>query len=336
MWASLDSLHQMGLNYQSKPLLSSMQADDAPSASPWIAPPSCLHLINAGPAGPVCTPALLKRIAPKAFYTSSFAVPQNTKEGSRPLPLRNQCNLSDPTSTSPAVSPIDPPKAIVDPSLLESLDSPPATPTPTTPTTTPTEAPTLATAVVDSSVLELSSVTIPDHAFVGLLNSADVEDDDDSITAGHADDMTVPTTNVPLHLTAAYDNHDYDSPRAQIDSGAKSSVTDKLWLLHFVEWFSPSNPSPVKMYGATNRNILITPLARGILRIPALTARGYADITCYYSPKFSSTLLSEADLLLSTGDANDHSGQTTSKTYAPDLAAINAAIERREFELEKY
>ena len=153
---------------------------------------------------------------------------------------------------------------------------------------------------------------------MGLLYSNDitelVEDLHDQPSA--ASDDTQPTQNISLSMTSL-DNlaQDYDSPRAQIDLGAKATVTNAMSLLWDIQHLTNEFPSPVKMYGATNKNLLITPTAVGKLRIPAMTQEGYIDVRCYYSSHFSSTLLSEADLLHATGKPNDYSGQTTDKFF---------------------
>ena len=127
-----------------------------------------------------------------------------------------------------------------------------------------------------------------------------------------------------------------DSPRAQIDSGARVTVTNLLFILRDVKWFTNEYPSPVKMYGATNRKLLITPSAVGHLRIPALTLNGYIDVKCYYSPHFSSTLLSESDLVAATGCPKVYSGQSTDKFFEWDHDAIDRDIANGIISLEKH
>ena len=90
------------------------------------------------------------------------------------------------------------------------------------------------------------------------------------------------------------------------------------------------------MYGATNKSLLITPSAVGLLRIPALTPAGYVDVKCYYSPHFSTTLLSESDLVAATGCPKAYSGQSTNKFFDFDHDAINRDIAKGVISLEKH
>lgn len=49
------------------------------------------------------------------------------------------------------------------------------------------------------------------------------------------------------------------------------------------------------MRGATSGNIIV-PSAQGLLRVQANTRDGFVDVLCFYSPHFTSTLLSERDV----------------------------------------
>ena len=114
----------------------------------------------------------------------------------------------------------------------------------------------------------LQSVNHPDHAFVGLLHSDDITELPEYIQdqPSTASDDTEPTQNISISSTSQHtEDLDYESPRAQIDSGAKATVTNALSLLWDVQQFTDEYPSPVKMYGATNKNLLITPTSVGKL-----------------------------------------------------------------------
>ena len=58
------------------------------------------------------------------------------------------------------------------------------------------------------------------------------------------------------------------------------------------------------MKGATSDNIII-PEAQGYLQVPTITKGVTIDVLCYYSPEFTSTLLSNNDVLLT----NKYSGE---------------------------
>ena len=83
----------------------------------------------------------------------------------------------------------------------------------------------------------IQSVSLPPRGLSGLFGSSDVDYSMDSDTESTADDSvsvssdaTTPTTNTTATPPVS-DPHDLDSPRAQIDSGAKVTVTNILLLL---------------------------------------------------------------------------------------------------------
>ena len=106
----------------------------------------------------------------------------------------------------------------------------------------------------------------------------------------------------------------YGEPRAQMDNGAKCSVTNLISILRDVRWFDKKHPAPVKMKGATSKAIIV-PEAEGKLRVQANVLQGYIDVHVYYSPSFTSTLLSDRDILFATPFRNDYSGQVMSKYF---------------------
>jgi hypothetical protein len=71
----------------------------------------------------------------------------------------------------------------------------------------------------------------------------------------------------------------YDEVCAQIDGGAKVSVTNLLTLLHKVKFYSKKFKCKIRMHGVTSKDI-IQPLPEGYLRVLALTTEGYVDILC--------------------------------------------------------
>jgi hypothetical protein len=78
----------------------------------------------------------------------------------------------------------------------------------------------------------------------------------------------------------------YDVARAQIDGGAKVSVTNLLTLLHKVKFYSKKFKCKIRIHGATSKDI-IQPLAEGYFCVPALTTEGYVDVLCYFPPHFT-------------------------------------------------
>ena len=72
------------------------------------------------------------------------------------------------------------------------------------------------------------------------------------------------------------------------------------------------NLAPVHMKGAKS-GTLIVHAAKGWLRVQANTRDCYLDVMCYYFPHFTSTLLSDRDVLLFNPCAKEYSGQVMSK-----------------------
>ena len=102
------------------------------------------------------------------------------------------------------------------------------------------------------------------------------------------DDATIGKENLS-HNTADQMRF-YDDPRAQMDGGARCSVTNLIDILHDVEFYDEKFKAPIKMKGATSEEIIV-PEAEGKLRIQADVPAGYIDVCCYYSPSFTGTLL---------------------------------------------
>ena len=91
----------------------------------------------------------------------------------------------------------------------------------------------------------------------------------------------------------------YGTSRAQMDNSARCSVTNLVSILQNVRWFDKKHSAPVKMKAATS-NTVIVPEAEGKLRVQANVRQGYVDVHVYYSPFFTSTLLSDRDVLRAT------------------------------------
>ena len=106
----------------------------------------------------------------------------------------------------------------------------------------------------------------------------------------------------------------YDLPRAQMDGGAKYTITNNINLLKNVKWYSRWFLPRVKMQGATSKTIIV-PEAQGYLEVPTITPGVTIDVLCYYSPDFTSTLLSDNDVLKANKHAKQFSGQSMLKFF---------------------
>ena len=89
-----------------------------------------------------------------------------------------------------------------------------------------------------------------------------------------------------------------------------------------MKWFKGKNKAPVRMRGASSGNIIV-PSAQGKLRVQARTKQEFIDVLCYYSPHFTSTLLSDRDVLRSSQFAKEYSGQAMIKYFELDDEKIN-------------
>ena len=117
----------------------------------------------------------------------------------------------------------------------------------------------------------------------------------------------------------------YDDPRAQMDNGAKCSVTNIVDILRDVKWYNKKFKPPVHMKGATSGNIIV-PAAEGLLRVQANTKLGHLDVLYFYSPHFTSTLLSDRDILRSCPYCKQFSGQMMNKYFELDNKKVDQAL----------
>ena len=71
------------------------------------------------------------------------------------------------------------------------------------------------------------------------------------------------------------------------------------------------------MKRATSNSIII-PEAEGYLQVPTIQEGKCMDVRCYYSPEFTSTLLSENYVLCLSKFAKEYSGQSMLKFFEPE------------------
>lgn len=151
--------------------------------------------------------------------------------------------------------------------------------------------------------INLSAVELPDEFISGGLADADVYKNDEDKEAEEQflneqceevilpDDETVKVNNVSEKEVLQF----FQTPRTQIDGGAKSSVTNLLEVLHDVKWFDNKFKCRVYMRGTTSKKLII-PKAIGKLQVYLNIRSGFLDCDCYYSLDFTSTLFSGADV----------------------------------------
>ena len=99
-----------------------------------------------------------------------------------------------------------------------------------------------------------------------------------------------------------------------MDGGAKCTVTNKIVLLHDIRFYNKFFPPKVKMKGATSENVIV-PVAEGFLKVPTIHEGVFMKIKCYYSQEFTSTLLSDNDIVESLAMRKDYCGQSMIKFF---------------------
>ena len=111
--------------------------------------------------------------------------------------------------------------------------------------------------------VDISSVSLQHCYLMEGISSTDIfqeEDFDPSIETCSVDDETIQISNVSINNVDT--TRFYDDPRAQMDGGAKCSVTNILEILRNVTWFdNKKNRAPVHMKGSTS-GTLIVPAAK--------------------------------------------------------------------------
>ena len=132
-----------------------------------------------------------------------------------------------------------------------------------------------------------------------------------------------------LDTTLFYD----DSPRAQMDGGAGVSVTNLVSILHNVRYFDAKFKSRVRMHGDTSKKI-ITPRAVVFMRVRALVKQGYLDVKCYYSPHFSTTLLSQVSVIKATGQPKQYISQGIQLFFAPNEDVLDRDLKSNSVNLD--
>ena len=151
-----------------------------------------------------------------------------------------------------------------------------------------------------------------------------------------SDDIDVPGYNSPTKVnlldTGAMHNYwwqdpdvitvnvveiDKDDPTVvcgQFDSGADATVANLLIYLHDYKQYNTKFKCPVKLTGAIGTKD-IHPLGEGFLHLPASTPSGFLTVCYFYSPQFSSTLVSPWDILNTFKDWRTEFNGQDIKTY---------------------
>ena len=105
-----------------------------------------------------------------------------------------------------------------------------------------------------------------------------------------------------------------DGPRGQLDTGAKVSCTNSKYILHQYHPFTAQRKSPIRLTAAIDGETLyIVPEGHGKIKVPAPNNKGFILVDCYYSPRLSSTLVSENSFYQER--ISNYSGQSITKYF---------------------
>ena len=179
----------------------------------------------------------------------------------------------------------------------------------------------------------LCSVLIPDYCLSTGISTADVFGDNPADMDCSPDDDTITTGNILSKINCPDHVVFYDEPRAQMDGGAKTTVTNMLALLHDVRFFNNKFRCRMRMHGATSKDV-ITPQALGYLRVRSLTRDGFINVLCYYSPRFTTTLLSQVSVIEATGVPRQYKSQDMRLFFAPDEEVLDRDLLSNKVNLE--
>ena len=133
------------------------------------------------------------------------------------------------------------------------------------------------------------SATATNQPYIAAANTPTEERDTNRMKGAEANrQKLIDTDNIP-----------YDQQRTKFNSGTKVTDTNALYLLRDVKYFNAPRPCQISM-NETNYKKPTCHNAIGSVRIPAHNKQGFIDIDCYYSSGFSSTILSDRDVLHSS------------------------------------
>ena len=132
-----------------------------------------------------------------------------------------------------------------------------------------------------------------------------------------------------LKSTSSFDSasYSYDDIRAQLDTGAKVTCTNVLHILHNFKYYDSTFPSSFRLTVAIDKSFAVLRLGEGYLNITAINRQGFIAGKCLYSPHLTSSLLSENDIILTSGDSEkDFSDQIIDKTFTESRSTGNFTL----------
>ena len=115
--------------------------------------------------------------------------------------------------------------------------------------------------------MNLSSIMILNEFFYGSKSNADIFHEEDTNDFVPIETCLVDDDTIAVH-NLSHRNFDkirfYDDPRARINNGAKCFVIKLVEILRRVRWYDDKFKPPIKMKGATSKEIIV-PEAEGML-----------------------------------------------------------------------
>ena len=106
----------------------------------------------------------------------------------------------------------------------------------------------------------------------------------------------------------------YDGIRAQMDGSTQRTVTNNPNLLKNIHWYTKTFQLKHLTKGATLDSVIV-PQAEWYLQVPTIQSGKVIEVEYYYSPEFTSTLLSDNDVLESSRHHKEYYGQSMLKFF---------------------
>ena len=133
---------------------------------------------------------------------------------------------------------------------------------------------------------------VPPSAFIGHADSSNVHRNPDEPAPTDLATVATPVINnnnkegqtIEPNFLISQDLPANEEVGALVDTGANAAVTNVHRHLHNVHFHPKEKPCKKHMFGATDGKTQIAPIAKGFLRVPALTIQDHIDAECCCHP----------------------------------------------------
>jgi hypothetical protein len=152
----------------------------------------------------------------------------------------------------------------------------------------------------------------------------DFDDDEIIVNSVHVD--IGPALNFPdVQPEKGKKDFDKGQIRAQIDTGAFVTCTDRKDMLHGYKEFTSKRPCPVRLLPATVNSDCV-PKGYGYLHVPANNVNRFLAVRAFYTPALRTTVIDERDLIQAAGHSpKDIESENIKKFYDAGTFTYHAA-----------